>query len=575
MVFAYHISMKIDIKESIQEPDGASAVIQAETELTLLEHIDRIVKQSLKKGLTKAFYGKAQNSIVFAGEKLGLNPTQTILFSHFLNRCDNQAIQIEDIAESLKCGNIQVLQFMNDIDELEKKKFILCCRNPRAVSYRVPFNVINSIRKNGEFKNPGHENYTIDEFFDAAETLFEQRTESELSFELLGSELDSLINSNQQLQITQKLILIGLENDDLILLLFFCLLYINNSDDHISFYDFEDLYEHKTQFRRVKRSLRDGDHELLERNLIEYTFANGFSDRESFKLTDQTKEELLDDLHINKRQEKQKKGLLATGSIVEKKLFFNGREEENIQRLASLLKEENFRSVQRRLTEKGMRTGFACLFSGPPGTGKTETAYQLARLSGRDIMAVDLAETKSCWFGESEKRIKEIFTRYKGFVENSEIAPILLFNEADGVIGKRKEIGGASQAVDQTENTIQNIILEELEKLTGILIATTNLRENLDKAFERRFLYKIEFDKPGLETRTAIWNSMLPLLSKADLDKLASRFDFSGGQIENISRKSAVESVLTGIEPSAERLAAFCREEQMGREDGHRIGFGS
>ena len=80
-------------------------------------------------------------------------------------------------------------------------------------------------------------------------------------------------------------------------------------------------------------------------------------------------------------------------------------------------------------------------------------------------------------------------------VKRSDVAPILLFNEADAIFGVRKN--GAENAVDKMENTIQNIILQEMEDLNGILIATTNLATNLDSAFERRFLYKIEFEKYG------------------------------------------------------------------------------
>jgi AAA+ superfamily predicted ATPase len=114
---------------------------------------------------------------------------------------------------------------------------------------------------------------------------------------------------------------------------------------------------------------------------------------------------------------------------------------------------------------------------------------------------------------------------------------------------------------------------QEMENLNGILIATTNLTKNLDKAFERRFLYKIEFGKPELETRRALWQSMLPELSKNDADLLASRFDFSGGQIENILRKRQVDLVLEGKEPSLDALIAYCKDESMIKETGLRIGF--
>jgi SpoVK/Ycf46/Vps4 family AAA+-type ATPase len=187
-------------------------------------------------------------------------------------------------------------------------------------------------------------------------------------------------------------------------------------------------------------------------------------------------------------------------------------------------------------------------------------------------MMVDISQTKSMWFGESEKKIKEIFSNYKACVEGTPVAPILLFNEADAVLGKRQDL--ASSAVAQTENAIQNIILQEMENLKGIMIATTNLTQNLDKAFERRFLYKIEFEKPHAQCRKAIWQSMLPALSEDEAGALSSRFSFSGGQIENIARKCAVEIVLSGVKPGLDKLVSFCKNELLYKEEA-RIGFTS
>jgi hypothetical protein len=541
----------------------------------LLAAIDKIVKiSSQEKGLGEAFFNKAGPYVSYAAQKLSLTPIQAVLFSHFLNKCNHQSIQMDDIAKSVKCGNIQLIQYMNDFDELEKKKLICCRRDARTVSYRVPLEVINAIRKHEEFKPAIYRNISIDELFAAIETLFEERNDNELTFEGLTAELRSLITDNPHLQFSRMIKSYQLDDDDLVLLVYFCLLFVNNGDDSIGFYDFEDIYEHRSMFRQIKRMLKDGDHTLMEKGLVENTYDNGFGDRESFKLTDKTKDELLAELNINHRQGQRKKGLVSFGAIPAKKLFYNEAERDKILRLTDLLREENFGEVQKRLTGNGMRTGFACLFSGPPGTGKTETVYQLARETGRDIMRVDLSETKSCWFGESEKRIKEIFTRYRSYTEACPSAPILLFNEADGIIGKRREFNDTSRAVDQTENTIQNIILEEMERLTGILIATTNLTRNMDKAFERRFLYKIEFEKPSLAVRGSIWQAMIPALSGAEAQELASRFDFSGGQIENIVRKRMVENVISGADPSLDRLLAFCREELMVKdESGRRIGF--
>jgi SpoVK/Ycf46/Vps4 family AAA+-type ATPase len=220
----------------------------------------------------------------------------------------------------------------------------------------------------------------------------------------------------------------------------------------------------------------------------------------------------------------------------------------------------------------GFRCGFTCLFYGAPGTGKTETVLQLARKTGRDIMQVNISQIKSCWVGESEKNIKGVFDNYRELVKKSEVTPILLFNEADAIINKRME--GAQSAVNKMENSIQNIILQEMESLDGILIATTNLAGNMDKAFERRFLYKIKFEKPTLEARMSIWHTMMPTLEESVTRTLAAKYDFSGGQIENIARHYAINNILHGQTGNTiEALSTYCDNERLETKENRKIGF--
>lgn len=187
-------------------------------------------------------------------------------------------------------------------------------------------------------------------------------------------------------------------------------------------------------------------------------------------------------------------------------------------------------------------------------------------------MRVDVNKIKSCWVGESEKNIKAAFDRYRNICKNSPLAPILLFNEADAILGIRME--GASNAVDKMENSIQNIILQEMESIEGIMIATTNLTTNLDKAFERRFLYKIRFDKPTAEARAQIWQSMLHGLTDKDARKLASDFDLSGGEIENIARRHTVNTILSGSDLiDMEAITESCRRERISSPSRHVVGF--
>ena len=229
-------------------------------------------------------------------------------------------------------------------------------------------------------------------------------------------------------------------------------------------------------------------------------------------------------------------------------------------------------------TEKGLPCGIAVLLHGTPGCGKTETVYQLAKKTGRSIMQVDISATKSAWFGESEKKIKEVFTDYKELCKKMKKlkcgrTPILLFNECDAVFSKRKDISYSNTA--QTENSIQNIILEEMENLEGILIATTNLTDNLNPAFERRFLFKIQFENPSVEAKKAIWKNKLPWLTTEKAQHLAKTYNFSGDEIDNIVRKAEMKEIISGKRPAWSDIVDMCKVEKLDAAAGatKRMGF--
>jgi hypothetical protein len=541
-------------------------------DMCILDHIEKIVEISQEHGIDKCV-DKGKSHFDYVTRKLDISPIQAVLFSHFMERSTDGYIQISEIAESIKCSKVRIIKYMNECDELEKKKLIRCSRDDGGISYRVPCSVRESLRKNNEFKQEDNTNISIDKFFTVLERLFDERGNNELTFDALQSELLDLIQINMHLLFCKKIMSYNLDNEDLVLLICFCHLSGNNNDDNIRTYDFEFIFDDKRISKNVKRSFRDGDHVLIENKYIDYSNSNGFVNSESWKLSDMAKKELLSELSgFGKKN--YKKDLVLFDSIKVKKMFYNEKESSDIQKLISLLQEENYRKIQDRLGIKGMRKGFACLFSGGPGTGKTETAYQIARETKRNIMMVDIAETKSMWYGESEKKIKEIFDTYRTAVENSEIAPILFFNEADAVIGKRKTIGGNNSAIEESDNRIQNIILQEMENLCGILIATTNLTQNMDSAFERRFLYRINFDRPGVESRKGIWNAMLPDLREPEAAAVSGKFDLSGGQIENIARKIEVDAIISGSAISVDTLVKYCKDEiQNSLIASKRIGF--
>ena len=130
------------------------------------------------------------------------------------------------------------------------------------------------------------------------------------------------------------------------------------------------------------------------------------------------------------------------------------------------------------------------------------------------------------------------------------------------IIGKRTM--NHDSAADKMENTMQNIILQAMEDLNGILIATTNLQDNMDRAFERRFLYKIQFDRPDAQSRRKIWHTMIPELSNDTVNNLAIKYYFSGGQIENIARHFTIETILKGEEAiTLQTLQTYSDQESI------------
>ena len=316
-------------------------------------------------------------------------------------------------------------------------------------------------------------------------------------------------------------------------------------------------------------------HEYLpmqQEGLVCFAMEDGYVDMSALSLSDMVKEDFLCEMELPPSEPVRFRDLVSVDSIQEKELFYNESEGSQVARLEGLLDLENFKKVQSRLLSSGMRKGFNALFYGAPGTGKTASVYELARRSGRDIFRVDMAKLKSKWVGESEKSVRSVFRMYRSICNSNDKAPILLFNEADAIFSKRIE--NVERSVDQMNNSIQNIILEEMENIDGILIATTNLLANLDPAFERRFIFKVEFKLPEKDSRAKIWKSMVPSLSDEEASLLADRYVFSGGNIENIARKCTVEYVLSGNKPTLLSLDGYCQEEILNRRNTrNKIGF--
>ena len=539
--------------------------------IDLLTSVEKIVDLANESKLDKEFYRKTDKYIKYISEKLELTKEQSVMIALFINWSDDSYIHLKDISEYVKCPAVCILRYT---DVLENRELIRCHRQRNErVSFRVPFDVVEAFKHDEKYVPRRCTNLTCLELFAELDDIFEQRDNNELTFDTMASKIESLFADNLQIEYVQKVKDYSFDKDVEMLLVLFSHLYVNKEDDDIRYYQLDFLYDNKRDWSNIRGQLSRGRHTLFWNNLIEYNNDNGMVDRDSFRMTQKAKDELFGELGITNRNRKSKlEDLIKSEEIVEKNLFYGNNNQSQITELGQLIEDAHYKEIHTRMKESGFRCGFTCLFYGAPGTGKTETVLQLGRQTGRDILQVNLSQIKSCWVGESEKNIKNVFDAYRNKVKKSKVAPILLFNEADAIINQRME--GAQTAANKMENSIQNIILQEMENFDGILIATTNLAGNMDKAFERRFLYKIKFEKPTLEARMSIWHEMIPTLDESVTRTLATKYDFSGGQIENIARHYTISNILHGkSDNDIEKITSYCDNERLDTKECRKIGF--
>ena len=205
--------------------------------------------------------------------------------------------------------------------------------------------------------------------------------------------------------------------------------------------------------------------------------------------------------------------------------------------------------------------GLAFNFAGPPGTGKTICAEAMAQSLGRQLLVVRYAELESMWMGETSKNVAAIFRTAR------EEQAVLFFDEADAIAARRST---SVDSVSQREsNSVVNVLLQELERYTGVVIFATNLAANFDPAFERRIRTHVLFELPGETERVRIWQVQLhpsrtPLGSDVDFNVLAHRYPLSGGDIQNAVLKAALAAAAEPVPDSAKRIEQ--RHFEMGIE---------
>ena len=496
---------------------------------------------------------------------LNLNIEESTIFSIMMSYqiSADYAFDFSKIKDDFKLQDDEYLKYLNIAYKLEKKGLLSLYerRNNRASRLRPEFNIDDMIfnklilgfdyLNDVDFSNIYSVVNIIDDLIDKKEDkkLTENRFYDEVNrvFEKMEKtqEFSQIIN---KYSVQEKLIICHLIYK-----------YIdgNNGSRASDFCEtfFGELRARANFLEKILKEELDIFKDKLVQLEVRSTFFDSSSDVE---LTTKAIALLLQSKDKNKKQEfKSQFTKHIKYTTLKKEIFLDEKIAKDIDQLKNACSSKNFNKIIRDLKKANLPTGIVSILYGYPGTGKTASVYEIAKLTKRDVLQVDISAIQSKWVGESEKNTKAIFTEYKRACELLKTKPILLFNEADAIISKRLDV---TNAVGQMNNTMQNILLEELENFEGIFMATTNLIDNMDDAFSRRFLNKIKFEKPSSKIRMAIWKSKLTDLDDSAYEKL-SKYDLSGGQIENVSRKYLINKILNQKEFDMSEILDYVKEE--------------
>ena len=543
----------------------------------LLKNIDIIFRESRMIIAEDLPFNSVEKSLSTISNYFSINNRESFIFAIlFVLNLSETKISFLNLTEHFSSQPTNILLFKTELESLctkgiLRKNFSGGDEDLFGVRYMVNRKVVADILDNKPFCK---ETLKERDIYSLLEKIFKTIDNRESIFggsNLLSAAVLDIMNENLDIPFINAILDMKLKDENNLIFLYVIWAILEENlepDAGIVLYS---IYSKASERVRVMQRLIDGSHELIKKGLLE-TGEGLFSSDIHLKLSEATIILAKSYGVIFNRRPKSSRKIITPSQIRFKQLIFNDKAISQLNTFRDLLSHNRYENLAKSFEAMNLPECITAIFYGSPGTGKTESVMQIARETNREILKVDISQTKSMWYGESEKIVKQIFKDYKNFMNESVRTPILLINEADALISKRLDISFSS--TKQTENTIQNIILEELENFKGILIATTNLLQNFDKAFDRRFLYKIHFPKPNQEIRIKIWKNKKTDLSISDCNMLASKFPFSGGHIDNIIRKISIEEAIQDLPLPIDKIVEICSTELLQKNgDLKTIGF--
>ena len=388
----------------------------------LLDCMSKVYELANKCKLETDFFETVQEELNVLSEYFGTSNSQSFLVAMvFSLNYKGDSVDFNDLCEYFDCNPIKLLRFSDDFESLHAKGIFVKTKSMHRMNlslsndqFTVNEKVTEAILHNYPLPQLGEDApKDIIELLDKINMLGRQRDEDEISSTKFFIQVQALISNHLHFPLLKKLDDFDLSIEDSFLFLYLVWKIMSGQDVVSLDRTVGHMFENSAKQIKYAQSILQSENDLICLNLIE-TVESDFYNNAGIRLSD-TACKLLTELGLKLwlKQKVNRKNIIEPARIVEKELFFSDAETAQIDMLKNLLVDDHFRDAQHRLEQKGLPKGITALLHGAPGTGKTETVFQLARKTNREIVKVDISQSKSMWFGESEKIIKKIFTNYK------------------------------------------------------------------------------------------------------------------------------------------------------------------
>lgn len=392
--------------------------------------------------------------------------------------------------------------------------------------------------------------------------LIVKRIEKIISSEELADQTMQILESNKNLPEVKWLLKIeGIDKFDMVLLLDLTIETFEDGDKGESDMDklVNEVFSEIRDRVRYKRNIKENKCPLYTLKLVEFS-DNDFSFMDYTRLSDETMEVLLGGaVETSKKPIKPKFGtLIAPDKINEEELFYNEAEQKQIDTLVKALQKDNYDRIVEKLKSKGSIPNFIGIMAGLPGVGKTASCYQIAKRTNRHLYFIDLEKISSKWVGESSKNAVALFQEIRDITNFLGEIPCCVFNEVDQVLNKRLS---SDSTVSAEKNGVIAQFLQQFETFSGIAFLTTNLVDNIDSGFMRRILFKIVMHPPKPDVRKKILTKVFDDINQETIERINSKYELTGAQIGNVSKKLTVSSLLDETINKDEYIMELCEEE--------------